>query len=85
MTNSRGSVVVVGGEGSQDGLVGVFVVPDGGGEGEEALEDSHGDSVAGPAAVAFEVKLAFEGVVDRFDDLADRFEQSGARSGSFVS
>src|SRR6266540_3015538 len=82
MTNSWGSVVV-GDEGPEDGLVGGLVVPDGGGEGEDALQDAHGDSVAGPAAVAFEVELAFEGVVDRLDDLAERFEQPGAGAGSF--
>ena len=49
------------------------------------MEYSCGDSVAGPAAVAFEIELAFEGVVDRFDDLAERFEEPGAGSGSFVS
>jgi hypothetical protein len=30
------------------------------------------------AAVALEVELAFEGVVDRFDDLAQRLEEPGA-------
>jgi hypothetical protein len=30
------------------------------------------------AAVAFQVELAFEGVVDRFDDLAQRLEEPGA-------
>jgi hypothetical protein len=70
--------VVVGDERSQGGLVGVVVVPDGGGEGEDALEDAGGDAVAGAAAVAFEVELTFEGVVDRFDELAGRFEQPGA-------
>src|SRR3954453_14580790 len=84
MTNSWGSVVV-GDEGSQDGLVGGVVVPDGGGKCEDALKYSCGDSVAGPAAVALEVELAFEGVVDRLDDLAERFEEAGAGSGSFVS
>jgi hypothetical protein len=29
-------------------------------------------------AVAFEVELPFEGVVDRFDDLAQRLEELGA-------
>src|SRR5262245_27801442 len=62
-----------------------FVVPDGGGEGEEALEYWHGDSVAGPAAVAFEVELALEGVVDGLDDLAEWFEEPGTGPGSFVS
>ena len=53
------------------GLVGGFVVPDGGGEGEDALQDPGGDTVEFPAAVAFEVELGFEGLVDGFDDLAE--------------
>jgi hypothetical protein len=71
--------VVVGGEGSQCELVGVVVV-NGGGEGEDADDDT----VMGSGAVAFEVELAFEGVVDRLDDLAERFEEPGAGSWSFV-
>jgi hypothetical protein len=35
----------------------------------------------GAAAVAFEVEVACEGLVDRLDDLAQRFEQVG--SGAF--
>jgi hypothetical protein len=49
-------------------------VPDGGGEGEDALQDADGDAVDGPAAVAFEVELAFEGIVDGLDDLPQRLE-----------
>ena len=36
------------------------------------------------AAVAFEVELAFEGVVDRFDDLAQWLEVLGAGPGWFA-
>src|SRR5690349_5427111 len=36
------------------------------------------DAFAGAAAVAFEVELAFEGVVDRFDPLADPADRSVA-------
>ena len=54
------------------------VVPDGGGEGEEALRDAGDDAGGGATAVAFEVELAFEGVVDRLDDLPQRFEEPGA-------
>ena len=50
-------------------------MPDRGGEGEDALGDAGADAGDGAAAVAFEVELAFEGVVDRFDDLAQRFEE----------
>src|SRR6266545_967268 len=83
MINSKGSVVV-GGERSQSRLVSVFVVPDGGGEGEDALEDAGGDAAVCSSAVFFEVELAFEGVVHRLDDLAQRFEESGTGAWSFV-
>src|SRR5215831_13929620 len=81
MTNSKGSLVVVGGEGSQDGLAGVVVVPHGGGEGEESLEDADDDAIWRSAAVAFQVELAFQRVVDGFDDLTERFEPSGGGAG----
>jgi hypothetical protein len=45
-------------------------VPDGGGEREHALCDACAHAGDGPTAVVFEVELAFEGVVDRLDDLA---------------
>src|SRR5258706_3609057 len=69
MIDSKGSVVVCG-QGSHDGLAGVPVVPDGGGQGEDALQDSNGDAGDGASAVLFEIELAFEGVVDRFDALS---------------
>src|SRR6185437_10183949 len=47
------------------------VVPDGGGHGEQSLGDAGVDAAGGAAAVAFQVELAFEGVVDRLDPLAD--------------
>src|SRR5437879_4528842 len=80
MINSKGSSVVVGDEGSQRGLVCTFVVPNGDGEGEEALQYSGGDTGVGAAAVAFEIELTLEGVVDGLDDLAERFEQTGTGS-----
>jgi len=67
--------VVVGDQGPGDRLPGLVVVPDGGGHGQDALGDADGYSFEGPPAVGFEVELAFEGVVDRLDQLADRFEQ----------
>src|ERR1700721_2280484 len=73
MIDSKGSVVV-GHERAHDGLAGGVVVPDGGGEGEDALQDADGDAVDGPAAVLLEVELAFEGVVDGLDDLAQWLE-----------
>ena len=65
-------------------LAGVVVVPDDGGECEESLPDAHEDAGDGAAAVSFEVELAFEGVVDRFDDLAQWFEEAGAGSVGFA-
>ena len=65
--------VVVGGE-SAAGLVGEPVVPAAGGERESALADAGPDAVGGVGAVAFERELALEGVVDRFDPLADAAE-----------
>jgi hypothetical protein len=58
MIDSKGSVVV-GHERAHDRLAGGVVVPDGGGEGEDALQDADGDAVNGPAAVLLEVELAF--------------------------
>src|SRR5947209_979312 len=84
MTNSKGSLVVVGGEGPQDWLAGVVVVPDGGGEGEESLEDAGDDASWGLTAVSFEVELALKRVVDGLDDLTERFEDPGACAGLFA-
>src|SRR3954454_24317196 len=75
MIDSKGSVVV-GGQGSHDRLAGVPVVPDRGGQGEDALQDPDGDAGDGPAAVLFEIELAFEGLVDRFDALPYGPEQA---------
>ncbi|HEY9391760.1 MAG TPA: hypothetical protein VIR27_18565 [Mycobacteriales bacterium] len=44
---------------------------------EEALEDSGDHSGGGAAAVAFQVEMSFEGVVDRLDGLWQRFEHPG--------
>ena len=56
----------------------MVVVPDGGGQGKDALQDPDEDPAGGSASVVFEVELAFEGVVDRLDDLTQRFEEPGA-------
>jgi hypothetical protein len=61
-----------------DGLGGVVVVPDGGSQGGDALQDPGEHAGRGVPAVTFQVKLAFERVVDRFDDLAQRPEEPGA-------
>ena len=66
-----GSSVVVSDQRPGDRSAGLVVVPDRGGHGQDALGDPDGDSFEGAAAVGFEVELAFEGVVDRFDELAD--------------
>ena len=56
-------------------MVGCFVVPDGGGEREDSLEDPCADTGWFASAVAFEIELCFECLVDGFDDLAERFEE----------
>jgi hypothetical protein len=70
--------MVVGHERAQDWLAGSVVVPDRRGQGKDTLEDSGHDAGRGVPAVALEVELAFEGVVDRFDDLAQRLEEPGS-------
>ena len=64
-----------------DRCAGVVVVPDRCGQCQDALQDAHHDSGGGVAAVSFEVELAFEGLVDRLDGLAQRLEQ--VRAGAF--
>src|SRR5258708_36392434 len=76
--------VVIGDQRPGDGSPGLVVVPYGGGQGQDELGDADGDAFEGPAAVGFEVELALEGVVDRFDQLADRFEQRLAVAGGLV-
>ena len=71
MEKSKGSSVVVGDERAEHGLLAVVVVPDGGGEGEEALEDAYGHALGAVTAVVFEAELGFQRVVDRFDDLPE--------------
>src|ERR1017187_7380588 len=77
MIDSKGSVVISE-ERALDGLAGSVVVPDGGGQCEDALQDADYHAFCGVAAVLLEVELAFEGVVDRLDDLAQRLEEPGA-------
>jgi hypothetical protein len=73
--------VVVRDQGSGDGGSGLAVVPDRSGHREDALGDPDSDALEGPAAVSFQVELAFEGVVDRFDELADLLEHRLAVAG----
>ena len=53
---------------------------DAGGEREDAGGDAGADAGDGSAAVAFEVELALESVVDGLDDLAKGFEVLLARA-----
>src|SRR5947209_13337803 len=77
--------VVVGDQGSCDGLGGGAVVPDSGGEREQPLGDAGGHAGEAASAVQVQVELAFEGVVDGFDELADRGQQVLARPRSPVA
>jgi len=52
------------------------------GQGQNALQDAHHDFGGRMPAVAFEVELALEGLIDRFDGLAQGLEQ--VRAGAFV-
>jgi hypothetical protein len=61
-----------------------FVVR-GGGEGEQALCDADVDTLDGSAAVQFQIELAFEGVVDGFDELAHGLEEVVAWVGCGVA
>jgi hypothetical protein len=51
-------------------------VPDGSGKCEEALEDAGADASWFAAAVAFEIELGFQCLVDRLDDLTERLQES---------
>src|SRR6185437_8513870 len=63
--------------------IGQPVVPDAGGHGEQPLGDPGVQACGGAAAVAFEVELALEGVVDRLDPLPDPAD--GAVPGCLVA
>lgn len=67
--------MVVDGQCAHDGLAGVVVVPDGCGEREDALQDADDHAYGSTPAMAFEVELPFEGLVDRLDYLPKRLEQ----------
>src|SRR6185369_10758303 len=70
--------VVIGGQRPLDGLAGNPVVPDGGGHGQQPLGDAGIQAPGGAATVAFQVELALEGVVDRFDPLPDPALEAGS-------
>src|SRR6516225_7817558 len=63
--------VVIGDQGPLVAGAGAPVVPDAGGPGQQPLGGAGIDALGGAAAVAFQVELAFEGVVDRLDPLPD--------------
>jgi hypothetical protein len=67
--------MVVGDQGPGGWLAGVVVVPDRGGQGQDALQHPHQHPCRGVATMAFQVQLAFEGLVDRLDDLPQRPQQ----------
>src|SRR6266700_413675 len=54
-----------------DGFAECPVVPDARSHGQQPLGNPGVQALGGAAAVAFEVELALEGVVDRFDPLPD--------------
>jgi hypothetical protein len=49
-------------------------VPDAGGHGQQTLRNSGVHAVRSTPAVSFQVELSLEGLVDRFDPLADATE-----------
>src|ERR671924_1829135 len=58
-----------------DGVVAdLVVVPDGGGEGEQALADAGAKAGEGAGAVAFQAEFVLAGPDDGFDPLADAAE-----------
>jgi len=65
-------------------LAGAVVVPDRCGHGQQALQDADQDAAWGVSAVLFEIELAFEGVKDRLDALAQWFEEPAAGSFGFA-
>src|SRR5919197_6263756 len=75
MNDSKGSGVVIGKQGPQGRLAFVRVVPDGGGQSGQALQDPGEDTLVGPSAVSLQVELALQGVVHRLDDLAQGLEE----------
>ncbi len=75
--------MIVGDQRPQGCLSSLVVVPDRGGEGEDALQDPDRDPHPGAAAMAFQVQLSLEGLVNPLDQLPQRPEQvRPGRSGS---
>src|SRR5579859_2647050 len=72
MTKTEGSVIA-GGQRPHDRPACVLVAPGGGGQREEPLKHADDHTAGGPAAVPFEVELTLEDLVDRHDDLPQRW------------
>src|SRR5918996_5054418 len=70
-------LVGIGGEVAA-GVADLPVVPEAGGEGEQAHPDAGAEAGQGAGAVAFEPELALAGPEDRFDALADVPERAEA-------
>src|ERR671931_2335078 len=66
--------MVVVGEGADGVVADLVVVPDGGGQGEQALADAGAQAGQGAGAVAFQAEFVFGGPDDGFDPLADAAE-----------
>jgi hypothetical protein len=81
MTNSKGSSVVVGDERPEDGLSAVMVVPDGRGQSQQSLQDPGHDTLDGVSSVSFQVELAFQGLVDRFDEFTEGLQEPCSGTG----
>src|SRR5215471_8199428 len=83
MSDSLWGSAVVGDQASLGRCSDHPVVPDGSGHGQQPLGDADVDAGGGAAAVAFQVELALEGVVDRLDPLPDPAD--GAVPGCLVA
>jgi hypothetical protein len=74
----QGVLAVVGEQGPGSWLAGVVVVPEGGGQGKDALPHPHHHPCRVWSPWRSRSSWALEGLVDRLDDLPQRAEQMGA-------
>src|SRR2546426_6367634 len=84
MNDSKGSAVIVGDQGAEARLASVEVVPDGCRECQQPLEDPGEHAFIGSATVSLQVELVLQGVVHRFDELAQWPEEPAVRPGLLV-
>jgi hypothetical protein len=61
-----------------------MVVPDGGSQGQQSLQHPGDDTLGGVSSVSLQVELAFQGLVDRLDELTERLQELGPRPGSLA-